>query len=69
VNGVEVKVATVERIGEVEVLVEEALGRIGVGVNDESGAMDGGGALRFGGHFGGCSGRSLGDEDGRRKQQ
>jgi len=44
------------------------LGRIGVGVNDESGAMDGG-ALRFGGHFGGCSGRSLGDEDGRRKQQ
>jgi hypothetical protein len=37
VDGVEVEVAAVERVGEVEVLIEKALRGVGVGVDDDGG--------------------------------
>ncbi len=39
-RGFEIEVAAVERIAEVEVFIDEALGRIGVGVDDDGGALD-----------------------------
>src|SRR5580698_9165582 len=39
-DGIQVDLATVERIGEIEVLVDEALRSVFVGVDDKSGAMD-----------------------------
>ena len=39
-GGFEIPVAAVERIAEIEVLVDEALRRVGVGVDDDGGAFD-----------------------------
>ena len=40
VDGVEIELAAVERIAEVEVLIDEALRRVGMGVDDDGGAID-----------------------------
>jgi len=59
-----------ERVGEVEVLVEKALRGIGVGIDDEGGAVNPFGAWRFGRHFRGIYRRVLGDQErGREKQK
>ena len=38
-GGFEVEVAAVERVGEVVALIDDALGRVGVGVNDDGGSL------------------------------
>jgi len=40
VDGVEIEIAAVERIGEVKVLIDKALRGVGVGVDDDGGVMD-----------------------------
>ncbi len=59
-GGGEVEIAAVERLGEVVVVVEHALGRVGVGVDDDGGAVDdlGGDGSVLVSHF--CGGLRLG---------
>jgi hypothetical protein len=51
VRGVEVQLPAVERIGQVEVLVDETLRRVGVGVDDDGGAVELTGRLRGSSRF------------------
>jgi hypothetical protein len=63
-DGGQIKVAAAEGVGEVKVFIHKALRGVGVGVDDEGGAMNACGAWGFWSHFEGRLRQGLGAQQG-----